>query len=54
MSYPIDPELTPILELIPSLGIEDPVTARAGFEELVAIMNAELDESGVDILFFQN
>ena len=49
MSYAIDPELTPILELIPSLGIEDPVAARAGFEELVAVMNADLDESGVDV-----
>ena len=49
MSYPIDPELAPILELIPSLGIEDPIAARSGFEELVAAMNAGLDASGVDI-----
>lgn len=49
MNYPIDPELSPILELIPSLGIDDVVTARQGFEEIVAVMNAELDESGVDI-----
>jgi acetyl esterase len=49
MTYPIDPELTPILELIPSLGIKDPVTARSGFNELVGMMNAELDTSGVDI-----
>lgn len=49
MSYPIDPELTPILELIPSLGIENPTQARSGFEALVAAMNSELDRSGVDI-----
>jgi acetyl esterase/lipase len=49
MSYPIDPELKPILELIPALGIEDPIAARSGYNELVVAMNADLDASGVDI-----
>jgi acetyl esterase len=47
MTYNIDPELAPIVELLPKLGIEDPVAARIGFVELIKAMNGELDESGV-------
>ena len=47
MSYDIDPELTPVLEFMPPLGIEDPVAARAKFSELIAMMSADLDTSGV-------
>jgi acetyl esterase len=49
MTYAIDPELQAVLEFLPSLTIEDPVAARAGFEELVQYMSADLDESGVVI-----
>jgi acetyl esterase/lipase len=46
MSYAIDPELQAILEFIPPMTMDDPQAARAGFSELIAQMNAELDESG--------
>jgi acetyl esterase len=49
MAYAYDPELQPILEFLPALGIEDPVAARAGLASLIAMLNAELDESGVVI-----
>jgi len=49
MAYAYDPELQPILEFLPALGIEDPVAARTGFTALIAMLNAELDESGVVI-----
>ncbi len=50
MAYAYDPELQPILEFLPALGIEDPVAARAGFAALIAMLNAELDENGVVII----
>ncbi len=49
MTYDIDPELAPIMELLPSLNIEDPVSARASFGDLIAMMASELDTSGVQI-----
>lgn len=52
MTYAFDPELAPMLEFLPdteSLDISDPVKSRAGFEELIATMNAELDSSGVEV-----
>ncbi len=49
MPYAFDPELQPILEFLPALGIEDPVAARTGFTALIAQLNTELDESGVVI-----
>ncbi|MFT4822219.1 MAG: acetyl esterase [Halioglobus sp.] len=49
MTYDIDPELVPMLEFLPVLALEDPVAARAGFDEMTVMMNAELDESGVEI-----
>ena len=51
MSYNYDPELASLLELLPdvSLDISDPAQARAGFSEMIALLNAELDTSGVDI-----
>lgn len=49
MRYAFDPELQPILEFLPALGIEDPVAARTGFTALIAQLNAQLDESGVTI-----
>ncbi|MEM1112217.1 MAG: alpha/beta hydrolase [Pseudomonadota bacterium] len=47
MAYNIDPELAPIIDLVPELSIEDPVAAREGFEAMVAAMNAEVDATGV-------
>lgn len=49
MTYAIDPELVPMLEFLPVLALEDPVAARAGFDAMTVLMNAELDESGVEI-----
>ena len=51
MSYNYDPELQSLLEFLPdtSLGIHDPVKARAGFLELIALLNADVDRSGVAI-----
>jgi acetyl esterase len=51
MSYNYDPELQSQLEFLPdtSLRINDPVKARAGFLELIALLNADVDRSGVAI-----
>ena len=52
MTYNYDPELAPLLDLLPDtedLDISDPVKSRAGFTELIAAMNAELDQDGVTI-----
>ena len=51
MSYNYDPELASLLEFLPdvSLGISEPVKARAGFLELVAQLNADIDQHGVAI-----
>ncbi len=49
MTYAIDPELVPMLEFLPAIALEDPVAARAGFGDMIAQMNAELDESGVEV-----
>ncbi len=48
MTYAYDPELAPMLEFLPELTIADPVASRAGFEQMIAELNAGLDESGVD------
>ncbi len=49
MAYAYDPELTPLLDLLPPLTIDDPVASRMGFEDMAAQLNTELDESGIDI-----
>lgn len=46
-NYNIDPELMPIVEMIPDFGFDDPVAARTGMEDLIALFNSEIDESGV-------
>jgi acetyl esterase/lipase len=47
MTYAYDPELQPLLEFLPAQGIEDLAAARVFFAELIAGLNAELDDSGV-------
>jgi acetyl esterase/lipase len=47
MTYDFDPELVPLLELLPPLGIENVVQAREGFLEMTRAFNADIDESGV-------
>ncbi len=52
MSYAYDPELVPMLDLLPNtdeLDISDPVKSRAGFKDMIAALNAELDDSGVSV-----
>ena len=49
MSYAIDPELAPILELLPFGTIEDLPTARAFMESLGSGAPGSIDESGLDI-----
>jgi acetyl esterase len=51
MSYNYDPELMPMLDLLPdaSLDISDPAQARIGFSEMIELFNADLDTSGVHI-----
>ena len=51
MSYNYDPELAPLLDLLPdvSLDISDPEQSRAGFSEMIALLNADLDPAGVNI-----
>lgn len=49
MTYAYDPQLAPMLEFLPELSIEDIAASRLGFEQMIAQLNAELDESGVNI-----
>jgi acetyl esterase len=51
MGYNYDPELAPLLELLPdsSLTISNPLQARASFLEMISSLNSDLDESGVII-----
>jgi acetyl esterase/lipase len=49
MSYNIDPELTAVLEFLPTLPFDDPAAARQGIAEMSALMADAIDESGVSI-----
>ncbi len=49
MSYAFDPELVPLLEMLPPVEMADPLPAREEFAAMSLQMNAELDTSGVRI-----
>jgi acetyl esterase/lipase len=51
MTYNYDPELAAMLDFLPdtSLDISDPVASRAGFSEMIAMLNADLDASDVQV-----
>src|SRR5690606_37523170 len=51
MGYNYDSELAQMLEFLPdtSMGISDPVQARANFAQMASMLNAELDTSGIVI-----
>jgi len=49
VDHAYDPELAPLLEFIPDISIEDPVASRQVFQQMTTQLNADLDESGVDI-----
>jgi len=49
MTYAIDPELLPILELFPELDFSDPLKCRSELDALRAALDIELDTTGVRI-----
>ena len=49
MRYDLDPELLPIVELLPDTTLDDLEAARAGVLDLVQPLNEEIDTSGMTI-----
>jgi len=49
MGYNYDPELAPLLDLLPdtSLGLGDPTAARRAFLDLIGPVTADVDQAGV-------
>ena len=52
MKYNIDPELRPILELLPPFDLKDPATMRATMDAIVGPANEALDTSGMSCLLY--
>jgi len=49
MTYRFDPELAPIVDQLPDAPFDDPVAARAGMKQMIAALNAQIDEHGLEI-----
>ncbi|MCX2982226.1 alpha/beta hydrolase [Halieaceae bacterium IMCC14734] len=49
MSYPIDTELTAILEYIPASDFSDPVATRKNMKDMMQLFGNDTDESGINI-----
>ncbi len=49
MPYAFDPELAPIVEMLPAVALDDLEAARASILDLVRPMNEKVDTTGVDI-----
>jgi acetyl esterase/lipase len=49
MTYDFDPELVPIVELLPDTTLDDLDTARAGLLKLVEPLNERIDTTGITI-----
>jgi acetyl esterase/lipase len=49
MTYAFDPELAPLVDLLPARDFADPVAARGGIEELLKPLNDQVDTTGVEI-----
>jgi acetyl esterase len=49
MSYAFDPELRPIVELLPDTSLDDLATARSQLADLIAPLNAEIDTTGLTV-----
>ena len=49
MSYAFDPELLPLVEMLPASDFGDVASSRAGLAALIAPMNAGVDTSGLVI-----
>jgi acetyl esterase len=47
MPYAFDPELAPLVDLLPAVGLDDLDAARAGIIEMVGPMNESIDVTGV-------
>jgi acetyl esterase/lipase len=47
MPYAFDPELAPLVDILPAVGLDDLESARAGLLELVGPMNETVDLSGI-------
>jgi acetyl esterase/lipase len=53
VAYSYDPDLAPIVPLLPSVDIKDVSIARANLEEMVAQFSTTVDESSLDIEDYQ-
>ena len=49
MTYAFDPELAPIVELLPAGVLDDLETARAGLVDLIGPLNEKVDRTGVTV-----
>lgn len=49
MSYAFDPELAPLVPLLPTEAFEDVPAARAGFDALIGPLNEQVDTTGIAI-----
>lgn len=49
MTYNFDPELTAMTEQMPESNFGDPVASRSVMEEMMAVLNANIDETGTSI-----
>lgn len=49
MAYAFDPELAPLVEMLPAVGLDDIAAAREGLQSLVEPMNAQVDLAGVSV-----
>jgi len=52
MTYAFDPELLPLLDMLPPGGLDfsNYLAAREAFAQMSALLNTELDASGVDVV----
>ena len=49
MTYAYDPELTELVELLPSGTLDDVVVAREGLDAVLSMLNVDLDTTGLSI-----
>ncbi len=49
MTYAFDPELAPLVEFLPPGSLADLAAARAGINELIGPLNADVDTTGVTV-----
>ena len=53
MSYAFDPELAPLVEVLPKSDISDLTAARAGMASMLEVLNADVDVAGLCIVDHQ-